>query len=114
MDRSFKESQAGVYRQPGLLVDSRCTVLIRGFEVGYQYKRLGVSGEARYELKPNKNKYSHVHDACQYMMLGGGEGRALISNSQMQQNMQPRNVRGRWDVFDSQRRGSKPRGRKWS
>lgn len=100
--------------QPGLLVDSRCTVLIRGFEVGYQYKRLGVSGEARYELKPNKNKYSHVHDACQYMMLGGGEGRALISNSQMQQNMQPRNVRGRWDVFDSQRRGSKPRGRKWS
>jgi len=24
--------------------------------------------------------YSHIHDALQYMMLGAGEGRALMNN----------------------------------
>ena len=46
---------------------------------GYQYKRMEVSGE-RYADKPDKNMYSHIHDALQYMMLGAGEGRALLNN----------------------------------
>lgn len=99
--------------QPGILVDPRCTVLIRGFEVGYQYKQLGVSGEARYEVKPNKNKYSHEHDALQYACLGGGEGRALISRRDQANSLQPRNVRGRWDVYESQRVRRGTNGRKW-
>jgi hypothetical protein len=51
--------------------------LIRAFEGGYQYRRLQVSGE-RYTDTPNKNKYSHVSDALQYVLLGGGEGRQLL------------------------------------
>jgi hypothetical protein len=39
-----------------------------------------VSGE-RYDEKPNKNRFSHVHDALQYMMLGAGEGRNLTVGS---------------------------------
>ena len=32
-----------------------------------------------YDDKPEKNMYSHIHDALQYLMLGAGEGRQLIS-----------------------------------
>ena len=64
--------------KPAFLIDRRCSMLIKGFEGGYAYKRMEVSGE-RYADKPDKNMYSHVHDALQYMMLGAGEGRALLN-----------------------------------
>ena len=65
--------------KPAFLIDRRCQQLIKGFDGGYQYKRMEVSGE-RYADKPDKNMYSHIHDALQYMMLGAGEGRALLNN----------------------------------
>jgi hypothetical protein len=37
---------------------------------GYQYKRLQITNEERYTDVPNKNKFSHIADACQYAMLG--------------------------------------------
>jgi len=62
----------------GFLIASECKMLVKGFRSGYQYKRVGISGEARYEEKPSKNKYSHVADALQYMMIGAGEGREVL------------------------------------
>ena len=64
--------------KPAFLIDRRCQQLIKGFEGGYQYRRMEVSGE-RYSDKPDKNMFSHIHDALQYMMLGAGEGRALMN-----------------------------------
>jgi len=61
------------------LIDRRCQQLIKGFEGGYAYRRMEVSGE-RYADKPDKNMFSHIHDALQYLMLGSGEGRALMTN----------------------------------
>lgn len=65
--------------QSGLLIDQRCRTIIKGFEGGYQYKRMQVSGE-RYADKPDKNHFSHIHDALQYLMLGSGEGRQILHN----------------------------------
>ena len=83
--------------KPAFLIDRRCSMLIKGFQGGYSYRRLEVSGE-RYEDKPDKQSmYSHIHDALQYMLLGAGEGRALI-NSQ-----KPANVvvaKRNFDVFN--------------
>ena len=62
--------------ETGILIDPKCTNLVRGFSGGYHYRRLQVSGE-RYDEKPNKNRFSHVHDALQYLLLGAGEGRSL-------------------------------------
>ena len=45
--------------KPAFLIDRRCQQLIKGFEGGYQYKRMEVSGE-RYADKPDKNMYSHT------------------------------------------------------
>lgn len=45
------------------LIDPRCTMLLRGFRHGYRYKKKR-NGEL--EDKPDKNEYSHIHDANQY------------------------------------------------
>lgn len=50
---------------PQFLLDPRCKMLRRGFLGGYNYRRMQVSGE-RYHDKPDKNQYSHPHDALQY------------------------------------------------
>lgn len=64
--------------EPALLVDKSCTVLIRGLAGGYNYKRLQVAGDERYHDKPDKNRFSHVCDALQYMLLGAGEADAIL------------------------------------
>ena len=63
--------------ESGLLIDPKCINLIKGFSGGYHYKRIQTSGE-RYDEKPNKNRFSHIHDALQYLLLGAGEGRKLM------------------------------------
>ena len=56
--------------QPALLLSREgCPVLRKGFVNGYHFKRLSVSGDDRYQDKPNKNRFSHIHDALQYIMM---------------------------------------------
>ena len=81
--------------KPALLIDRRCVQLIKGFEGGYSYKRMEVSGE-RYADKPDKNMFSHIHDAAQYLFLGAGEGRALMAT---QKPMKPIVAQRNFDVF---------------
>lgn len=61
-----------VQGQPVISVSPNCKVLLRGMNGGYRYKKLNVSGESRYEDKPEKNRYSDVQDALQYMLCGMG------------------------------------------
>ena len=82
--------------QSGILIDFRCKELVKGFEGGYQYRRLQVSGE-RYEDKPLKDRYSHIHDAMQYLMLGAGEGRQVLG---MMKPLETFNARVDYDVFN--------------
>ena len=64
---------------PAFILDPSCVQLRRGFNGGYHYKRVAVSGSSRYKDSPDKNEYSHVHDALQYMLLGMCDGK--IGNS---------------------------------
>jgi len=52
---------------PALLIDPRCRILIRGFRSGYKYK---VNKKGDTAPQPDKNSYSHPHDACQYLSMG--------------------------------------------
>lgn len=70
---------------PAMLVSRTCKHLLRGFNGGYKYKQLKVSGEKRYDDKPEKNRYSDVQDALQYILCAMGElkrmyGRDKVSN----------------------------------
>lgn len=52
-----------------LLSREGCPILRKGFMSGYHFKRMSISGDERYQDKPNKNKYSHPHDALQYILM---------------------------------------------
>jgi hypothetical protein len=57
--------------QPGQLISSDCPVLRRGFNNGYVITRVALSGGGgRWKDEPEKNDFSHVHDAKQYLDLG--------------------------------------------
>jgi hypothetical protein len=51
---------------PAYLVDPSCKTLIRGYTSGYRYpvNQKGVTGDS-----PEKNSYSHPHDANQYLCM---------------------------------------------
>jgi hypothetical protein len=56
--------------KPGLLIDrDHCPVLVKGFQGGYHYKKLRSGQHAE---SPEKNEYSHPHDARQYAALCAG------------------------------------------
>lgn len=45
------------------LIDARCETLIKGFRYGYRYK---IKKNGEMEDRPDKNSFSHIHDANQY------------------------------------------------
>ena len=54
--------------KPQLQISPRCEMLRKGFMGRYQYRRVKVAGSAeRYHDEPEKNEYSHPHDALQYV-----------------------------------------------
>jgi hypothetical protein len=52
--------------KPGLMLHPRCKMLRKGFQGGYQFRRLQTASE-RYTDVPDKNAYSHPHDGLQYV-----------------------------------------------
>lgn len=56
----------------------RCRLLLEALGGGYMYRRMATSQE-QYSDAPDKNRFSHIADALQYAVIGGGEGRALVT-----------------------------------
>ena len=50
--------------KPGIEIDPSCRMLIDGFAGGYHYPEKETKNQRR--NKPEKNEYSHIHDALQY------------------------------------------------
>lgn len=66
--------------QPALQLNREsCPVLRKGFINGYHFKRLSISGDERFQDKPNKNKFSHPHDALQYGLMKFASNQILDS-----------------------------------
>jgi hypothetical protein len=74
VQQAFKRMADG---EPGLIIHPDCKVLSKACNDGYHLKKLKVVGE-RYSDEPDKNKYSHVAEALQYLLLGGGEARVIM------------------------------------
>jgi hypothetical protein len=53
----------------GFQLSPTCTMIRKGFNGGYHYRRLQVSGDERFYNIPEKNKYSHPMDALQYACM---------------------------------------------
>lgn len=61
---------------PRLLVSPTCVRLNAAMAGDYHYPR--VRGTGREQPAPLKNRASHVADSLQYLLLGAGEGHALV------------------------------------
>lgn len=55
--------------EAAMVIDAEnCMMLVEGFQGGYHYRRILTSASERYsEAEPDKNTYSHPHDAWQYI-----------------------------------------------
>ena len=62
--------------RPRLQVSPNCRTLIAALEGGYHYARRRQASEIKTE--PEKDKYSHVADALQYLCVSMGEGRSVM------------------------------------
>lgn len=65
--------------RPALVLHPRCKQLRKACAGGYQYRRVQLSSELRFEQKPNKNMSSHIAEALQYLELGLGAGREVVA-----------------------------------
>lgn len=63
--------------EPGILVHPQCKTLRKALAGGYCFRRMQVSGE-RYADKAEKNMFSHVAEALQYLLVGAGEHKHLV------------------------------------
>ncbi len=63
--------------KPGLIISPKCKIARKAMSGGYHFKRVQVAGEERFHDEPNKDRFSHIAEAGQYAMLGGGEGDLL-------------------------------------
>ena len=76
---------------PSILISPTCKALRKGFNSGYRYKRIQGANEHRYTDEPEKNEFSHIHDALQYLILGGS-GR-VVTESRFEKARERRAVR---------------------
>lgn len=58
-------------RDPGFLMDPSCKMMRRGFNQGYRFRVIDVTGTKRYHNtgEAEKNEFSHAHDGEQYALL---------------------------------------------
>jgi hypothetical protein len=71
-----------VHGQPALLISVTCPALATAMGGGYVFRRKSVSGSPVYEDEPSKNEHSHVADALQYLLVGGGEARVTLGRTE--------------------------------
>lgn len=74
--------------RPALLVSPECKMFVRGLAGGYKYKRLQISGGARYTPEPDKTeRFADIHDAAQYAICGMGEYKRMVGRDKNSRNV---------------------------
>jgi len=83
--------------KPGFIVHRECTRLRKALAGGYHFKRVAMgSGQERFKDVASKDMHSHVSDALQYLLLGGGEHRNMVRGRSPSFGM----VANAWEEFD--------------
>jgi len=67
--------------KPRITIGPLCIVLRKGFRGGYSYKRMQVANSEIFKDEPEKNRFSHIHDGAQYIMVGLGLGDEQVYGS---------------------------------
>jgi len=73
-------------------------MLRKGFINGYVFKRMSITGDERYQDKPNKNKYSHPHDAQHYGLMKFASDRIIENKRPEKSTVDMHNPVFRWQI----------------
>lgn len=69
--------------EPGYLISPACAYVRRGYLGGYRYAKMQVSagdGVERLKPAPEKNRFSHPHDAHQHLCQAALSGNVVVAN----------------------------------
>ena len=77
-EAAAKFMKALIDGQPGFLISPKCKVARIGLAGGFKYKKIRTEIEGSVRPKRDKSIYSHPVEAGEYMMMGAGEGRAIV------------------------------------
>ena len=93
-----------VDKHPGFILDPRCEMLRAGFNGKYHFRkmRLGNSASNRYTEIPEKDKYSHPHDALQYLcqyFRQGYSGEGQVSGGIFPTGLRRREIKTQSNLF---------------
>ena len=106
------EAVDGTFRRminggPAIVIHPKCKTLRSACISEYHFRKMKVSGGERYTEEPNKSHpHGDIAEALQYLLLGGGEGRATtgVVNSEVPQwgqqpgpSITPKKI---WTPFD--------------
>lgn len=61
--------------KPALLISPECRILRKGLMGGFCFRKMRMAGD-HYSEKPDKNEYSHLVEALEYLEIGLGERNA--------------------------------------
>ncbi len=83
--------------QPAYVLSREGAPMLRkGFINGYVFKRMSITGDERYQDKPNKNKYSHPHDAQHYGLMKFASDRIIENKRPEKSTVDMHNPVFRW------------------
>jgi hypothetical protein len=107
VENTFKRRLDG--DQPANLISPRCVQLRRGYNAGYRYRKILVQTGDRYTAEVEKNEWSHLCDADQYVILEAGEYETVMGIKARRANgvrqtraMTDENPRGEWAGGDGE------------
>ena len=84
--------------RPGFILCPSCKSLRKALNSGYQYRRIQSGGASgRFDTKPNKNEWSHIAEALEYLALGGPGGLSAVIGRARVAEM---SVENEFDVFE--------------
>lgn len=86
---------------PAWQCHQRCSTLRKGMSGGFNYKRLQVTGDAKYRDVPDKNKYSHVCEANEYDIVSAGEDRKVTTTADARNGVRKEYADSDYNVLDS-------------
>lgn len=82
--------------ESGFLLSPVCTNIRKAMNGGYHYKISQSTGEIK--EAPEKNEYSHISDALQYGLAGGGEYYLIKKSKQKISDIRTKHIKGQWDL----------------
>lgn len=67
-------TEVGMAGRPRLVICKKAQYIRKGLAGKFCYRRLQVAGDEKFMDEPDKNAWSHPVEACEYGLMGEGEG----------------------------------------